>query len=121
MQRYTIHEREVKVVNLPGRDHKMIIGPRNFGNAKNMCFGIADFPPNTHAPRHVHPSQEEIIYILTGKGKMYFNDRPEVIESGICVYIPPGIRHSINNTSDEVMRLVYVFSPPVEQGSYEEK
>ena len=41
---YTIHEREVEAKHLTGRDHKMIIGPDNFGRAENMCFGLADFP-----------------------------------------------------------------------------
>lgn len=120
MEKHTIHESKVKVASLPGRAHKMIIGPKNFGRANNMCFGTADFPPNTHAPTHVHPKEEEIIYFLTGKGEMYFDGNPEVIEPGICAYIPPRVRHSINNKSDEVMKVVYVFSPPVEQGSYEQ-
>ena len=44
MGKYTIHEEEVKAVSLPGRDHKMIIGPDNFGKSTTMCFGVADFP-----------------------------------------------------------------------------
>ena len=113
MEKHTIHEREVKAVKLTGRVHKMIIGPKNFGKSQNMSFGIADFPPQSYAPTHVHPEKEEITYILTGKGEMYFDGKPEAIEKGICVYIPPRVRHSINNKSDEVMKVVYVFSPPV--------
>lgn len=119
--KYTIHENEVEAVALTGRDHKMIIGPGRFGDAKNMCFGVAYFPPNSQAPGHVHPGEEEIIYVLSGKGRIFFDGKPESVEPGTCVYVPPGVEHSINNQSDEVMRIVYVFSPPVEQGSYEKK
>jgi mannose-6-phosphate isomerase-like protein (cupin superfamily) len=118
---YTIHEREIMVKHLPGRDHKMIIGPDNFGKAKNMCFGLADFPPKSHAPAHVHELQEEILYILSGKGEFYFNEKPESVEPGTCIYVPPGVTHSINNTSAEILKVVYVFSPPVKQGSYDKK
>jgi len=119
--KYTIHEDEVEAKDLPGRKHKMIIGPKNFGKAKNMCFGTAVFPPHTHAPSHVHPSEEEIIYIIQGCGEMYFNSEPEPLTPGTCVYVPPGIEHSINNKSDVPLKLIYVFSPPVEQGSYDKK
>ncbi len=121
MQKHTIHENEVEAVQLPGRAHKMIIGPDNFGPAERMCFGVADFPPMKHAPGHVHESQEEILYVLTGKGEFYFDGVPEAVEPGTCVYVPPGVTHSINNTGEEVLKVVYVFSPPVAQGSYDKK
>ncbi|MGQ9631618.1 MAG: cupin domain-containing protein [bacterium] len=118
---YTIHESEVEAKSLPGRKHKMIIGPSNFGGAKNMCFGVADFPPEAHAPGHVHPSEEEILYVLSGSGEVYFDGRPEPVRPGTCIYVPPGVEHSINNTSKEVLKVAYVFSPPVAQGSYDRK
>lgn len=121
MDRHTIHESEVPAVALPGRDHKMIIGPANFGPAQKMCFGVADFPPRRHAPPHMHEEQEEILYILTGSGEFYFDGVAEPIEPGTCVYVPPKVMHSINNTSDDVLKVVYIFSPPVVQGSYDRK
>jgi len=118
---YTIHENEVSAVSLPGRKHKMIIGPENFGGSTKMCFGVAEFPANQHAPAHVHEEQEEILYVLEGRGEMYFNNTPERIEKGTCIFVPPRVIHSINNTSNEVLKLAYVFSPPVKQGSYDKK
>lgn len=121
MTKHVIHENEVEAKSLPGRDHKMIVSPWHFGQSQNMCFGLADFPPNSHAPGHVHATQEEIIYIISGFGEMFFDGEPEPIEPGSIVYIPSNVVHSIKNDADEVMKLVYVFSPPVEQGSYDKK
>lgn len=117
--RYTIHETEVEAKDLPGRTHRMIIHPGGFGPARRMAMGTADFPARRHAPAHVHPAEEEILYILSGEGEMFFDGRPEPIRPGTCIYVPPGVEHSIRNTGDEVLRIVYVFSPPVEQGSYD--
>ncbi|MDW7656696.1 MAG: cupin domain-containing protein [Bacillota bacterium] len=114
-----IHESKVQAVSLPGRDHKMIIGPGRAGDARHMCFGVADFPPRSHAPEHVHEIEEEIIYVLSGHGAIYFDSEPEAIEAGSCIYIRPKTVHSIKNDSANVMKLVYVFSPPVTQGSYD--
>ena len=118
---YVTHEDDTIAKELPGRKHKMIIGPKLFGKSKNMCFGVADFPENSHAPEHVHREEEEIIYFLSGYGEMFFNGKPEKIRKGSIAYISPMIKHSIKNDSDEIMRIVYVFSPPVEQGSYDKK
>lgn len=116
---FTVHEDSVAYKKLPGRDHKMIIGPANFGGARHMCFGVAVFPGQAHAPPHVHVAEEEIIYVLSGEGTMYFDGRPEPLNPGTCVYVPPGVTHSIQTSSVEAMKLAYVFSPPVVQGSYD--
>jgi quercetin dioxygenase-like cupin family protein len=118
---YIVHEQDFEAKDLPGRKHKMIVGPKGHGKAKNMCFGVADFPPNSHAPEHVHPKEEEVIYFLSGYGEMFFNGKGEKIKKGSIAYIPPKVTHSIKNDSDQVMHLAYVFSPPVEQGSYDKK
>ncbi len=56
--------------------------------------------------------------MLSGSGEIYFDGVPEKVEPGSCVSIPPNVEHSIKNQSKEVMKVVYVFSPPVVQGSY---
>jgi len=119
MGKHTVHEKDVEYVALPGRDHKMIVGPGKAMQAENMSFGVADFPPNAHAPAHDHAAAEEIIYVLTGRGEIYFDGVPEPVQPGTVAYVPAGVEHSVNNTSDQVMKIVYIFSPPVAQGSYE--
>ena len=118
--KYTIHEREVEAKALPGRDHKMIIRPDNFSST-TMCFGVADFPPRAHAPEHVHEKEEEILYVLNGVGEMYFDGEAEPLEPGTCMFVPAHVVHSINNTGPEILKVAYVFSPPVQQGSYDKK
>lgn len=115
----TRHEDDVAYVALPGRDHKMVVGPRpEMLGVRSMCGGTADFPPESHAPAHKHEQSEEILYILSGEGEFYLDGTPEAVRPGSWVYIPTGVEHSIRNTSKDVMRVVYVFSPPVVQGSY---
>lgn len=119
--RHVWHETEMEAVELPGRKHKMIIAPDRFGPARHMSFGLADFPPMKHAPAHVHEEAEEILYVLSGVGRMYFDGKPEDVEPGSCIYVPPGVEHSVENTGEEVLRVIYVFSPPVKQGSYDRR
>lgn len=118
---YSLHHAAVEAKELPGRKHKMVIGPNSALKAKQICGGLADFPPLSHAPAHTHSMEEEVIYIHSGFGQVFFNGVPENVEAGAFVSIPPGVEHSIKNNSQDAMRVIYFFTPPVVQGSYDKK
>ena len=120
MEIYTIHESEVMTKDLPGRKHKMVIRPDNTGT-KNMCAGVAVFPGNAHAPSHVHEKEEEILYVIEGEGNMYFDGKPERIREGSFMFVPVGVKHSLEATTGKALKVFYVFSPPVIQGSYDNR
>ena len=109
---YVINESDIEAEDLPGRKNKTIVGPKNLGKSKNMLFGIVSLSPNSILPGHVHKKEEEIVYFLNGCGEMFFNGIPEKIKKGSVAYVPPGVEHSINNKSNEIMNIIYVFSPP---------
>ena len=120
MGKHTIHEGEVVAKDLPGRKHKMVVRPDNMGT-RNMCAGVAVFPGNAHAPSHVHKKEEEILCVLEGKGNMYFDGKPEPIREGTFMFVPKGMRHSLEATTNKDLKVFYVFSPPTIQGSYDNK
>ena len=120
MGKYTIHERDVESVSLPGRDHKMVVKPETLGS-ELMCGGVAVFPAGKHAPPHVHEAAEEILYVLSGKGNMYFDGVAERIEPGTFMLAKQGVEHSLEADAGEDLKVFYVFSPPVKQGSYDQK
>jgi quercetin dioxygenase-like cupin family protein len=113
-----IHLSESSVYNLPGRDWFYMIGPSN-SDARNLTFGLAEFPPDSDAKAHVHDAQEEIIYILSGQGEFITSDSVHKLKPGIAVYIPPKLEHRISVSGDEPMRLITLFSPPVVPGAYD--
>lgn len=49
---------------------------------------------------HTHETNCEIIYILSGKGKVIYNDTEIRLEQGSCHYCPKGNTHSLVNDSD---------------------
>jgi quercetin dioxygenase-like cupin family protein len=106
------------VHHLPGRDWYYMLGPINSG-AKNLTFGLAEFPGGTLAAPHVHAGEEEIIYILSGTGATIAGDQEIALAPGVAVFIPPGLRHQIRADEPESLRLVTLFSPPVTPGAYD--
>ena len=118
MNKHTIHEDDIETKELPGRRHKMAVRPDNMG-AEKMCAGTAVFPANKHAPSHVHEKEEEILYVLEGEGNMYFDGKAEPIRKGTFMLVPPGVEHSLESVTSTELKVFYVFSPSVKQGSYD--
>ena len=106
------------VYRLPGRDWFYLLGPQN-SSAKNLVFGLAGFPAGTLAASHVHQAEEEVIYILAGRGAILAGEQEIPLEPGVAIYIPPGLTHQIRADEPEQLKLVTLFSPPVVPGAYD--
>ena len=59
--------------------------------------------PGSHIGLHTHEGSSEIIYILSGTGKVLCDGEYEPLAPGDCHYCPQGHRHSlINDSSGEL-------------------
>jgi quercetin dioxygenase-like cupin family protein len=83
----------------------------------SMCM-IQIAPGQTVKPAHSHPNGEEVIYIITGSGKVMVDGRVEDVTAGCAVLFPQGKVHMLSNTSDEEMKVVCFFAPPSELKTY---
>lgn len=50
---------------------------------------------------HCHDTSCEVIYFLSGSGKMILNGQEERISPGLCHYCPKGSTHQMINDSTE--------------------
>lgn len=57
--------------------------------------------PHSHLGMHVHEGNSEMIYVLSGTGKMLYEGEYLPLEPGVCHYCPMGHGHSLINDSDE--------------------
>ena len=57
--------------------------------------------PGASIGMHTHETSSEIIYIVSGKGKILYDDASEPLEAGSCHYCPKGHAHSLMNDSPE--------------------
>jgi len=115
----TVRRDEAVVHNLPGRDWFHYIGPEINGS-KNITVGFSVFPAGSAPEGHVHPSQEEVIYITSGQGELVTPEGIAKLEPGTVVYIPIGLHHQTVVVGDQPLEMVTSFSPPVVPGSYED-
>ena len=113
-----VNLQDAQVYHLPGRDWSLLVGPQN-ADAKNLTLGLAVFPGGSAPDGHVHPAEEEVIYIISGAGELVTPEGTVRLETGTAVYIPPGLHHATVSSGPEPLELLSVFSPPVIPGSYE--
>jgi oxalate decarboxylase/phosphoglucose isomerase-like protein (cupin superfamily) len=113
-----VRREEAQVHHLPQRDWYLYVGPET--GAANLTVGWATFPPGAAPEGHVHPTQEEVIYITRGRGELVTPEGTAQLEPGTVVYIPIGLFHATVSHGPEPLEMVTSFSPPVVPGSYEE-
>lgn len=104
--------------DLPGRAWFLCIGPQN-SDATNLTVGVAVFPPGSAPAGHIHPGEEEVVYVVSGVGQLVTPQGTADLEPGVTVYIPPGLHHATVSSGAGPLELISVFSPPVVPGSYE--
>ena len=72
--------------------------------ASCFCFETLD-PPGTFVPLHIHPRQDEFIYVLAGEVTLVTNSGAEVLRAGDCAGFKAGDEdghHLQNNSGTEV-------------------
>ena len=61
----------------------------------------ATFPPGTFVPPHIHPTQEEYIYMFEGRLDALLDGKDYVANAGDLLRLPMGIPHGLFNKSDQ--------------------
>jgi quercetin dioxygenase-like cupin family protein len=71
----------------------------------------ATFPPGTFVPPHIHPDQDEFIYVLNGRFDLFLDGNDASATAGDLIRLPEGIAHGIFNKSDAPVECVFWVSP----------
>ena len=109
----SVKAEETTLFTLPGRQWGVLLGPENV-QAKNMTLGLSVFPAGSAPGAHIHPVEEEMIYVVSGLGRLVGPAVTVALEPGVAVYVPPGVEHAtIAEEGGEPLRLIMAFSPAV--------
>ena len=68
-------------------------------------------PPGTFVPPHIHPTQDEFIYVFEGDLEVELDGRRQAAPAGSLVKMPRGIPHGYFNTSDAPTRCLFWVTP----------
>jgi len=103
------HEDQAEAIPAGGdRSFKVLIDP---SRGSRLVTQFVGFIERGQAPLH-HHDYEEAIYVLGGTGTAHVREESEPVRPGSSIFLPPGTPHCLENTGDEVLKLLGVFSPP---------
>ena len=89
----------------------MIVGADSPLQADGYVVGTSDLFANGGAvPEHDHETEETYL-IISGSGVMSVDDESFQVKAGDAIYVKPWQKHSLTNTGDAVMRIIYVYAP----------
>ena len=62
-------------------------------------------------PAHSHPNGEELIYVISGEGKVYVDGEIGSLLPGVAVLFPKGSIHMVRNSGSVEMKVICFFAP----------
>lgn len=113
-----ISREETAITPLPGRDWHTYVGPWNTPT-QHLSMGVSVYEPGARPEGHVHETQEETVYCVSGRGRLVCGEGNAELVPGVAVFIPIGTFHATECDGPETLELLCVFTPPVVPGSYE--
>nr|WP_146590761.1 cupin domain-containing protein [Puniceibacterium confluentis] len=71
----------------------------------------ATLPQGTFVPPHIHPHQDEFIYVLEGRFDLLLNGVEAYAEPGDLIRLPMGIPHGIFNKTETTIKCLFWVAP----------
>jgi quercetin dioxygenase-like cupin family protein len=88
-----------------------IFSQASVGSRGDVSIGTQTLPPGCFIREHTHAKQEEIIYVIEGRGVARIDGVEEPLEKGSAVFVGMNRKHHFLNPNDEPMTFVWVMVP----------
>src|SRR3990170_8457670 len=113
-----IHEDDVERLGLPGRELRLVVASSALQAEQCSACVIRVAAGDKVRPAHSHPNGEEVIYIISGSGRVMVGDEVQAVKAGTTVLFPRGVVHMLHNTGGEEMKVVCFFAPATNLENY---
>ena len=69
-------------------------------------FAEATLDARGHCQNVLYDRQEEIYFVVEGAGELQYADQIQPLRKYDFTYLPPGVKHSVSNHSDQPLRVL---------------
>lgn len=87
---------------------KFAFGPQGLVKCDKFNLGIVEFDKNKTSNTHSH-DVEEVLYVISGKGKIRLGGDNFELKEGDFIYIPENIEHTIITEKDNRIKILFMF------------
>ncbi len=85
--------------------------PNSSNELNVMSIGLVTIFPGKRQNKHIHYGEEQLIYVLSGKGKQFIGDKVSTKEPGCIYHIEAGSIHESINSGDEPIKELLISIP----------
>jgi mannose-6-phosphate isomerase-like protein (cupin superfamily) len=89
---------------------KALVRPETVGS-RRIDYRISIYQPMAYVQAHAHKVQEQVYHVLDGEGLMEIGDERRLVRKHDVIFLPPGVRHSIQNTGLGDLTFIVVTTP----------
>ncbi len=107
---YSVTLDQATRLDLPKRSVHVFVGAKAY-KSEHITMGKTVVEPHVAMDPHTHESEEEIVFIIRGKGEAVVGGSKEPLLPDTAVVFPVGVEHSIENTGEEPLEFVFMFNP----------
>jgi quercetin dioxygenase-like cupin family protein len=111
-----IHDSDIQRDQLDWGNLGWVSGPRNGG--EQLTILDVKLEPGFGHDFHMHPGQEEVIFVRAGMVEQWLEDKSSELRTGEAVFIPADMVHASFNTGTETAQLVVALGPCVGESGY---
>lgn len=114
MSRYLVREKDVQgysPANHHGTVNKRLVSQTNVG-AQHMEVVLGTLEKGGGALPHAHPGMEQACYLLEGTAEVEVDGETFAMLPGDTCFFPQDVMHIFRVTSDTLVRLLVIYSPP---------
>jgi quercetin dioxygenase-like cupin family protein len=79
--------------------------------SEDLIVVQVDVEPGGGHPFHIHPTMDEVIYVLSGEAEQWIEKEKKILKAGEAVYIPKKMVHATFNENDKPLSFLAILSP----------
>ena len=89
---------------------KALVHPDTVGS-RQIDYRISTYQPMAYVELHTHKVQEQVYHVLDGEGLMEIDGERTVVRRHDVIFLPPGVKHAIENTGLGDLTFIVVTTP----------
>ena len=80
--------------------------------SKHTQVVVMDVKPGEDIGKEIHPNEDQVLYLISGRGTIYMDGKEMDFNKGDCVLVPAGTEHNFTTIGDKSMKIITTYSPP---------
>jgi quercetin dioxygenase-like cupin family protein len=106
---YVLGPGEGEALDVPNGRIVIKVDPKT--GSQRMAMGMQTLAPGKGIALHLHEQEDEILFLHGGTRTVIVGHDQRVAVTGTTVYIPHGVWHGVENSSEQA-QVVWLVSPP---------